>query len=51
MLPLGGFLWGTGRCLVRLQPQWIPYFAGYLVFNYGALLAELVSGLSRRRRR
>ena len=50
LLPLGGFIWGTGRSLVHLQPQWIPYFAAYLVFNYTALGAELVAGLGRSRR-
>jgi len=50
LLPLGGFVWGAGRSLVRRQPQWIPYFVGYLVFNYGALTCELVAGLGRPRR-
>ncbi|MDQ3851172.1 MAG: glycosyltransferase family 2 protein [Actinomycetota bacterium] len=50
LLPLGGFLWGTGRSLVHLQPHWIPYFIGYLAFNYAALAAELLAGLRPWRR-
>ena len=50
LLPLGGFVWGVTRSLARLQPQWIPYFLGYLLFNYAALIAELVAGVGRSRR-
>jgi glycosyltransferase involved in cell wall biosynthesis len=47
LLPLGGFFWGAGRCLVRLQPQWIPYFLSYVAFNYVAMMAELFESLGR----
>ncbi len=50
LLPLGGFVWGMGSSLLRLRLRWIPYFVGYLVFNYVAMLAELLGGLPRRRR-
>ncbi|MDX6679624.1 MAG: hypothetical protein QOE31_3676 [Solirubrobacteraceae bacterium] len=49
-LPLGGFVWGSINALLHLQPQWIPYFVGYLTFNYRAMAAELFAGLGRSRR-
>jgi hypothetical protein len=50
LLPLGGFVWGAGRSLVRLQPRWIPYFVSYMVFNYIAMVGELLASLGRARR-
>lgn len=32
---------GIGLSLVRLQPQWIPYYACYLVFNYVGMSEEV----------
>lgn len=51
LLPLGGFVWGLGSCIVRRQPRWIPYFFGYAAYNYGAMFSELAAGIGGRRRR
>ena len=51
LLPLGGFTWGTISSLARREPQWLPYFAAYLVFNYTAMAAELLSSAVRSPRR
>ncbi len=46
-LPLAGGAWGVGVSLVRGQPQWIPYFLCFVVFNYVAIFRELVGHLRR----
>lgn len=37
MLPLAGSMRGIFLSLIRLKPQWIPYFLCYLVYNYWAM--------------
>lgn len=34
---------GIGLSLVRLRPQWIPYYLCFAFFNYLAMMAELTS--------
>jgi O-antigen/teichoic acid export membrane protein len=45
-LPIASAVWGVIVSLVRLQPQWIPYFAGYLFWNYRSMLSELFRSLA-----
>jgi uncharacterized protein YjaZ len=33
-LPLAAAARGVLLSLVRVQPKWIPYYLGYMVFNY-----------------
>jgi hypothetical protein len=40
-LPLAAGLRGIGLSLLRLQPQWIPYYGAFTIFNYAAMLGEL----------
>jgi glycosyltransferase involved in cell wall biosynthesis len=40
-LPLAGAVRGIGLSLVRGQPNWIPYYLSYVVFNYTSMLKEL----------
>jgi glycosyltransferase involved in cell wall biosynthesis len=42
LLPLAAALRGAALSVLRLQPQWLPYYACYFVFNYLAMLAGLV---------
>jgi len=42
MLPLAAGAHGSILALARRQPQWIPYYAGFLTFNYAAMLRELL---------
>ena len=37
LLPLAGSLRGIALSLVQLQPKWIPYFVGYMIYNYAAM--------------
>jgi O-antigen/teichoic acid export membrane protein len=41
LLPLAAAVRGAGLSLVRLQPQWLPYYACFCVFNYAGMAAEL----------
>ncbi len=36
-VPLAGSLRGIALSLIHLQPKWIPYFVGYLIYNYAAM--------------
>jgi glycosyltransferase involved in cell wall biosynthesis len=47
-LPLAGSLRGTLLSLARLQPQWLPYYACYLLFNYIAIFSEFGSQWKQR---
>lgn len=42
-LPLAAGVRGIGLSLVRLQPQWVPYFVCYAVFNYVGMARQLGS--------
>ena len=48
LLPLAVGVRGMLLSLIRLQPRWIPYYAAFVVFNYGALFSELGGRLRRR---
>ena len=50
-LPLAAGVRGMALSLLRLQPQWIPYFALFVVFNYVAIGTELVTRRRFRGRR
>ena len=50
-LPLAAGLRGTALSIVRLQPQWIPYYVCYCVFNYVGMSRQLISTASQRLRR
>jgi glycosyltransferase involved in cell wall biosynthesis len=41
-LPLAAAVRGSAQALARLQPQWLPYYAAFAVFNYRALLPTLI---------
>ena len=41
-LPLGAGVRGIGLSVLRGQPRWIPYFVCFIVFNYVAIVRELV---------
>jgi hypothetical protein len=45
-VPAAGCARGVMLSLVRLQPKWIPYYMGYLVYNYAAMPAGLKEHLS-----
>ena len=47
LLPLAAAVRGALLSLARRQPQWIPYYACFLVFNYVALVRELASRRGR----
>lgn len=40
-IPLVSALWGVVLSLMRIQPQWVPYFFSYLAGNYVAMVQEL----------
>ncbi|HEX2259056.1 MAG TPA: glycosyltransferase [Actinomycetota bacterium] len=40
-VPLASGVWGMIVSLIRLQPQWIPYFLCYLVANYASMMKQL----------
>lgn len=48
-LPLAAAVRGALLSLIQLRPRWLPYYAGYLVFNYAGMLAELGDLWKRRR--
>ncbi len=48
LLPLAAALRGAGLSVVRLQPQWLPYYACYCVYNYVGMFAEIGNRLRRR---
>ena len=45
-IPAAGCVRGVLLSLLRLQPKWIPYFMGYLVYNYAAMPGGLKERLS-----
>jgi glycosyltransferase involved in cell wall biosynthesis len=45
-IPAAGCVRGVLLSLVRLQPKWIPYFMGYMVYNYAAMPGGLRERLS-----
>ncbi|MEA2218602.1 MAG: hypothetical protein QOJ35_1228 [Solirubrobacteraceae bacterium] len=47
-LPLAAGVRGIVLSLVRLQPQWVPYFVCYCVFNYAGMARQLCSVASER---
>jgi glycosyltransferase involved in cell wall biosynthesis len=49
-LPAAGAVRGILLSLVRLQPQWIPYYLVYAFYNYVAMTQELAAGRKRRSR-
>jgi glycosyltransferase involved in cell wall biosynthesis len=51
LLPLAAGVRGILLSLTRRQPRWIPYYAAFVVFNYGALFSELGGQLRSRQRR
>jgi glycosyltransferase involved in cell wall biosynthesis len=50
-LPAAAAIRGIGLSMVRLEPQWIPYYLVYAVYNYLAMGRELARQTGRRRRR
>lgn len=42
-LPLAAGLRGIALSLSRLQPQWVPYYACYCVFNYVGITRQLAA--------
>jgi len=50
LLPLAAAVRGSLLSIARLQPQWLPYYACYCVFNYSAMVGELRARRRRRRR-
>src|SRR4051812_41857384 len=42
-LPAAAGMRGIALSLLRLQPRWIPYFLLFVVFNYVAIVTELVA--------
>src|SRR6266851_1389612 len=42
-LPGAAAVRGIGLSLVRLRPQWIPYYLCFAIFNYLAMIAELAT--------
>lgn len=50
MLPLAAGARGIGLSLVRLQPQWVPYFVCYTVFNYVGMARHLGAASAARLR-
>jgi glycosyltransferase involved in cell wall biosynthesis len=50
-LPAAAAVRGMVLSLVRLHPQWVPYYLVFAVYNYLAMGRELVGHLSRARQR
>jgi glycosyltransferase involved in cell wall biosynthesis len=50
-LPAAAAVRGMVLSLVRLHPQWVPYYLVFAVYNYLAMGLELVGHLSRARQR
>jgi hypothetical protein len=44
-LPLAAGLRGVVVSLVRLRPQWIPYFLCFVAYNYVALIGVVARAL------
>lgn len=40
-MPLAAGVRGVALSLIRLEPQWIPYFVCFVAYNYDALITEL----------
>jgi hypothetical protein len=49
-LPAAAAVRGILLSLVRRQPQWIPYYLAYAVYNYLAIGSELAGQAKRSRR-
>ena len=47
-LPLAAGVRGIGLSIVRLQPQWIPYYVCYCVFNYVGIARQLARSARER---
>lgn len=47
-LPFAAAVRGTVLSFARRQPVWIPYFLFYMVFNYKAMIGEMISESRRR---
>jgi glycosyltransferase involved in cell wall biosynthesis len=47
-IPAAGSARGILRSLLQLQPQWIPYFLGYLLYNYAAMPEGIRENLADR---
>jgi hypothetical protein len=48
-LPAAAAVRGIALSLARLQPQWIPYYVAYALYNYLAIGQELAGRVRRRR--
>ena len=48
VLPLAAALRGIALSVVRLQPQWVPYYVCYCVFNYVGITRQLLSTAAAR---
>jgi cellulose synthase/poly-beta-1,6-N-acetylglucosamine synthase-like glycosyltransferase len=46
-LPIAAAVRGSALSLVRRQPQWLPYFACYCVYNYAGMFSEIRRRLKR----
>ena len=45
LVPLAAAARGIGFSLVRRQPQWVPYYVCFAVFNYLGITRELAPSL------
>jgi glycosyltransferase involved in cell wall biosynthesis len=45
LVPLVAAARGIGFCLVRRQPQWVPYYVCFAVFNYLGITRELAPSI------
>ncbi len=43
-MPLAAGVRGISLSLLRLEPQWIPYFVCFMAYNYRSLISELARG-------
>lgn len=41
-LPLASTVWGVLTSLIRLQPQWIPYFLAFAVSAYSGMFKQII---------
>jgi len=46
-LPAAAGARGILLSLVHLEPRWLPYYVAFMVFNYGAMLGELLARRGR----
>jgi glycosyltransferase involved in cell wall biosynthesis len=51
LLPLAASVRGAALSVGRRQPKWIPYYAAFALFNYAAMLRELLPRPPTRRAR